>query len=250
MTGLTFRRVFRSEWTKLLSLRSNWFLLVGVPALLVGLAALIGWNARAQESTPTQAVGGGFLLFGVLTGVLGLLTVTGEHGSGAIRATLITVPRRLPVLWAKAAVLLAITTPVLVVAYVAALLAHQAFADPAVRITLGDPGVVRAILGVAAATVACGLIGLATGTLLRSTAGAITTYVAVLVFLPQLLGGVLPVTVQEALLPYLPTWAMQAMFQIGDAGVLLVPGAGGLVVLGWVILLLGGAAAVLDRRDA
>lgn len=250
MTGLTFGRIVRSEWTKLLSLRSNWFLLVGVPLLLVAVAALIGWNGRAQEATVTQAVGGGFLLFAVLVGVLGLLTMTGEYGSGAIRATLITVPRRLPVLWAKAAVLVAVTAPVLVVTYVATFLAHQAFADPAVRITLGDPGVVLAILGVATATVACGLIGLALGTLLRSTAGAITTYVAALVFLPQLLLGVLPTAARNTVLPYLPTWAMQAMFEVGDAGVLLAPGAGGLVVLGWVILLLGGAAAVLDRRDA
>lgn len=250
MTGLTFGRVFRSEWTKLFSLRSNRFMLFGVPLLLVAVAALIGWNGRAGEATVTQAVGGGFLLFAVLVGVVGLLTMTGEYGSGAIRATLITVPRRLPVLWAKAAVLVAVATPVLVAAYAATFLAHQAFADPAVRITLGDPGVVRAILGAAGATVACGLIGLGLGTLLRSTAGAITTYVAALVFVPQLLLGVLPVAVQNTVLPYLPTLAMQATFEVGDAGVFLAPGAGGLVVLGWVILLLGGAAAVLDRRDA
>jgi hypothetical protein len=250
MTGLTFGRVVRSEWTKLRSLRSNWFMLAGVPLLLVAVAALIGWNGRDREATVTQAVGGGFLLFAVLVGVVGLLTVTGEYGSGAIRATLISVPRRLPVLWAKAVVLVAVTAPVMVAAYLTTFLAHQAFADAAVRITLGDPQVVRAILGAAGATVACGLVGLAVGTLLRSTAGAITTYVAALVFVPQLLLSVLPAAAQDTVVPYLPTLAMQAMYEVGDAGIFLAPGAGGLVVLGWVILLLGGAAAVLDRRDA
>ena len=36
-------------------------------------------------------------------GVLGVLVITGEYSTGMIRATLTAVPKRLPVLWAKAA---------------------------------------------------------------------------------------------------------------------------------------------------
>jgi hypothetical protein len=34
--------------------------------------------------------------------VLGVLLVTGEYATGMVRATFAAVPRRLPVLWAKA----------------------------------------------------------------------------------------------------------------------------------------------------
>ena len=42
-------------------------------------------------------------------GVLGVLVITGEYSTGMIRATLAAVPRRLPVLWARAVVYSAVT---------------------------------------------------------------------------------------------------------------------------------------------
>jgi hypothetical protein len=248
---LTFGRVVRSEWTKLFSQRSTWIVLGGVPLLLIGLSAAIGWNNRGRPTAPTVAIGGGFLLYALVIGVFGLLTMTGEYHSGLIRPTLLTVPRRLPVLWAKALVLVATTVPIMIVAYFGSFLAHQAFASSAIRISLSDPHVLRSIFGAAGATVAAGLMGLAIGTMLRSTASAITVYVAGLVILPQVLLGALPASLQDTVLPYLPTLALQAMFEVGDgSSPMLNPGAGGIVVLGWVILMLGGAAAVLQSRDA
>ena len=41
-------------------------------------------------------------------GVLGVLVITGEYSTGMIRATLTAVPKRLPVLWAKAIVFAAV----------------------------------------------------------------------------------------------------------------------------------------------
>lgn len=242
-------RVLWSEWTKLMSLRSNWLVLVGVPVGFAGLSAVIGANSHGPAD-PTLAVGGGFLLYALAVGILGLLMMTGEHQSGLIRSTLAAVPRRLPVLWAKAALLVIAVGPTMVVAYVGAFLANQAFTDAAVRISLDDPGVVRALLGAAAATVAAGLMGLALGTLVRSTPGSIAAYVAGLVILPPVLLGALPVDAQDTVLPYFPTLALQGMFQVGAAGpAMLGPGAAALVVLGWVILMLTAAAVVLRRRD-
>lgn len=249
---LTFGHVVRSEWTKLISLRSSWIMLGGLPLAGIGLAALIGWNDRDRPtpSTVTEAVGGGFLLYAMAIGVFGLLAMTGEHGSGLIRATLIAVPRRLPVLGAKALVLLATTLPVLAEAYVGSFLAHQAFADPAIRLSLTDPQVVRSIIGATAATVAAGLIGLGIGTMLRGTAGAVTTFVAGLVILPPVLLGALPDALRQAVLPLLPTPAMQGLFAVGAANTpVLDPGASTIVVLGWVVVILGGAAAVMHRMD-
>ena len=42
-------------------------------------------------------------------GVLGVLVITGEYSTGMIRASMTAVPRRLPVLWAKAVVYALVT---------------------------------------------------------------------------------------------------------------------------------------------
>ncbi|MEV0379669.1 hypothetical protein [Nonomuraea sp. NPDC050643] len=230
MSGVTFWRVVRAEWTKLFALRSTWVVLGVVPQMLVGLSALIGAQGGGTGGGAggvTQAVGGGFLVFAVVYGGFGVLAMSGEYGSGLIRATFAAVPRRLPVLWAKAVVLVAATGPVLVVTYLLAFLANQAFAGR--PIGLGDPGVVRAIVGVAGATVLVGLLGL--GFLLRHTAVAVSAYLAVLVVLPPVFVALLP----GALVPYLPTVALQAMFHVGAAvPPMPSPGAGAVVAAGWV----------------
>ncbi|WP_328324323.1 ABC transporter permease subunit [Kribbella sp. NBC_00382] len=252
---LTFKRVLRSEWTKLST--ANWLVLISLPAVFSALSGWIGHTNHAQPTPATLSVGGGFLLFAVAIGVLGLTMMSGEFQSGVIRATFAAVPRRLPVLWAKAIVLVVVATPALLVGYFGAFLTFQAFTDSAYRLSLGDPGIFRSLLGAVGATVAAGLIALALGTLLRSTAGALSAYILVLVVLPSVLMSALPVSFQGAL-PYFPTLALQGMFrntseamvQVGSApDVMLSPGVSGIVVLGWVILMLAWAAALLRRRD-
>lgn len=116
---LTFGRVMRSELTKLHSLRSTWIVLGCAAVLTAALGAVIGWVAsRERETGPSiaEAVGRAFLgvdLFSLVIGVFGVLLMTGEYGSGLIRATLAAVPSRLPVLWAKALVLVAVTAPLM-----------------------------------------------------------------------------------------------------------------------------------------
>ncbi|MGW0521769.1 hypothetical protein [Crossiella sp. NPDC003009] len=243
---ITFGRVAHAEWTKLLATRSTWLVLLGLPVALTGLAALIGWQNRFRPATVAEAVGGGFLVYALAIGIFGVLGMAGEHSSGLLRTTLLAVPARLPVLWAKAVVLVAVTTPVLLLGYLAGFLAHQAFATA--PISLGDPGVLLAIAGAAEATVLAALFGLAVGTLVRNLAGAIGVFVLGLVVLPQALLGSLPAGLQDAVLPYLPTLALQAMFSAGE-GPLPSPGWGAAVALGWAILLLGCGGAVLCRRE-
>lgn len=257
MIRVTFGRVVRSEWTKLRSLRSTWIVLGAAALLTVGLAGVIGWVVSREPEPPTvdNAVGGAFLgvdLFSLVVGVFGVLLMTGEYGSGLIRATLAAVPRRLPVLWAKALVLLTATGSVMVVVSFASFLANQAFTGADQRITLGDPEVLRATLGAAAAPVGWALLGLAVGAILRHTAGAITTYVATLLVVPALLPAALPESIRDDIVPYVPLAASQAMYSVGDTNPFrtLSPGAGALVMFGWVALALAGGAYVLHRRDA
>jgi ABC-2 type transport system permease protein len=253
--GLTFPRVLRSEWTKLSS--TNWAVLIALPVVFSALSGWFGHTNHARPTDPTVSVGGGFLLFAMVVGVFGLTMMTGEFQSGVIRSTFTAVPQRLPVLWAKAVVLVVIATPTLLVAYFGAFLTYQAFTDSALRLSLGDPGIIRSLFGATGATVAGGLMALALGTLLRSAAGALSAYVLGLVVLPSVLLSALPASFQGAL-PYFPTLALQGMFrnvsqamvQVGDApDVMLSPGISSVVVLGWVILMLAWAAALLRRRD-
>jgi hypothetical protein len=258
---VTFARVVRSEWTKLLSLRSTWIVLGALAVATTVLAGVIGWVANREpgtDQTLPEAVGRAFLGVDLATfvlGVLGILLVTGEYGSGLIRATLAAVPRRLPVLGAKALALVTLTVPVMAAACVASLLAGQAFVDADQRVGFGDPVVLRATAGAAAAPVALGLIGLGIGAMVRHTAAAIAVYVAGALVLPALIPAALPDSWHESVLPYVPVAASQAMYSAqpdsaGSAVDLLSPGAGALVMLAWVLAVLAGGAAVLRRRDA
>ncbi|SNT55857.1 hypothetical protein SAMN05421812_109283 [Asanoa hainanensis] len=253
MTGLTARGVVRAEWTKLLSLRSTWAVLGATAVLTVAFGALVGWNQARAGDAPTVA--GAFLpidLFSLVLGVFGVLLMTGEFSSGLVRATFAAVPRRLPVLWAKAVTLAAATVPVLAVTCIVALLANQAFAAGD-RITLADPGVLRATAGAAAAPLAMGLVGLAIGTLVRHTALAIALFVATLLVLPAILPAALPDDTAGDVLRFVPVAASQAMYAVGPDGGpfdLLAPGQAALVLAGWVAVLLAAAGFVLRRRDA
>jgi hypothetical protein len=258
---VTFRRVIRSEWTKLTSLRSTWILLGVVTVLLVAVSGLVGWQTFRDpdaENTVTQAVGRSFFgvdLVSLVVGVFGILLMTGEYGSGAIRSTLAAVPRRLPVLAAKALALVGLMLPVLAVAAVAALLVGQAFAPADVRVGFGDDGVPRATLGAAVAPVAMGLIGLGIGAIVRHTAAAITVYVAAMLLLPAVLAVVLSERLADDVVPVVPVAASQSLYAVGgsDGGgglALLSPGPAAVATAAWICALLVGGAVVLKRRDA
>ena len=58
--------------------------------------------------------------------VLGVLVITGEYSTGMIRSTFIAVPKRLPVLWAKAVVFAAVTFVLMLPSVLIAFFASQA----------------------------------------------------------------------------------------------------------------------------
>lgn len=79
-------------------------------------ALLIAFTVGQRDSTPADpkssiladrgriVLGAGFQLGQLAVCVLGVLVVTGEYASGTIRASLLAVPARTPMLAAKAAV--------------------------------------------------------------------------------------------------------------------------------------------------
>ena len=94
-----------------------------------------------------------------------------------------------------------------------------------------------------------GLIGLALGFLLRSTAAGIATLIGGVFIGPNML-NLLPDSITDVFMKYLPSEAGSAMMtQVNDPD-LLSRGAGYVVFIAWVVGLLGLAGYLLGKRDA
>ncbi|MFF7974616.1 ABC transporter permease [Streptomyces sp. NPDC007905] len=258
---VTGRRVLASEWAKLWTLRSTWITLgLGLLFLVVfGLIAasryksLIGSPRMDRDFAHSTAVS--LSLFGtnfaqLALGVLGVLVMAGEYSTGMIRSTLAAVPRRLPVLWSKAAVygLVALVVGTFG-AFVAFLAGSGILSGTPAAMGLGHAGVVRSLLGAGLYLGLVGVIGTALGALLRSVAGGISVLVATLMLIPGLV-SLLPSSWQNDISPYLPSNAGKAVFALTHDSTALSPLAGLLVFLGWTALALAGAAYRLVRSDA
>ncbi|MFI6844357.1 ABC transporter permease [Kitasatospora sp. NBC_00085] len=259
---VTARRVLRAEWAKLWSLRSTWITL-GLALLFVvafGLIACAHYKSRITaggrlDRDFADATAVQLSLFGtnfgqLALGVLGVLVTAGEYSTGMIRSTLAAVPRRLPVLWSKAAVYGVVALVVATVGVLTAFLIGSGIVSgtPA-ALTISDAGVVRSLLGAGFYLALVGVIGTALGALLRSVAGGISVLVASLMLVPGLV-SLLPTSWQDRISPYLPSNAGESMFALHHTAPALTPVAGLLVFLAWTVLALAGAAWRLARTDA
>lgn len=254
--AVTPARVLQSEWTKMRSLRSPMWLLA-----LTGLGIVVGGTAMAigtlvadvpLHAQEVDALGGaltGVSPVELLAGALGVLVVTTEYGSGTIRGTLAAVPRRVPVLVAKAVV---VALALSVVASVSVLVAFTAvrgiLAGQGVELPFTAPGVLRALAGAALYLAVIGLLGAGFGWLLRSTVGALAALFGVLYVLP-VVAALLPAGLADVVVPLVPGNAGAAVMQLGPSG-LLPPWAGIAVFAGYGLLVLVAGAWVLRRRDA
>lgn len=181
---VTGRRVLRSEWAKLWSLRSTWITLgLGLVFLVAfGIIAAVQYKSvigsdQHIDTEFARATAVDLSLFGtnfaqLALGVLGVLVTAGEYSTGMIRSTLTAVPRRLPVLWSKAAVfgvvVLVVSTAGAVITF---LVASGIVSGTPAALTLWDAGVLRSLLGAGLYLSLVGVIGTALGALLRSVAG-------------------------------------------------------------------------------
>jgi hypothetical protein len=180
-----------------------------------------------------------------------VLLITSEYATGLIRATLAAVPRRLPVLWGKAAMVAAATLAVTLPAALAAFLAGQeVLSRQHLATSLGHPGVARAVIGSALYLAVSGLLGLALGALLRSTAGGISALFGLFFALP-IVAGFLPGSLSDEVNKYLPSTAGLAVTAVHpDPATSLAPWAGLGVSCLYAAVLLGFAALRTRRGDA
>jgi ABC-2 type transport system permease protein len=256
-----FSQVARMEWAKLRTQRSTTWILLVLAAGMIGLAILVlshypsGWArmsaADRASFDPTDQGFIGLALGQLAVGVLGVLAITSEYSSGMIRATLSAVPRRGMVLAAKAGVLGALTLAAGELLAVAAFLAGQAFLTaPTPHATLGQPGVLRAVLMAGAYLCLIGLAGLGLGAIIRHTAGAIGALVGIVFVLPAI-SLALPESAQHAATKFLPeVIAENSLTAVKPVAYSLSPWAS-LGMLGlYAAALLGVGGWLMARRDA
>jgi ABC-2 type transport system permease protein len=254
---VTFPRVTWSEWTKLRTQPAARWALLSAMALLVGFGVL--YSLLRASRPPHGAAAGAFdavsvslsgvQLAQIAVGTLGVLLITSEYATGLIRTSMAAVPRRLPVLWGKAAamvaIVLAVSTPAAVAAFIAgqSILARQHLAVPA-----SQPGVARAVIGSALYLAVVGLIGLGLGALLRNAAAGIAVLIGLL-FGVQVAAGLLPGNWPEEIGTYLPAVAGQAVTVVRADPAQLAPWAGFAVLCAYAAVLLGAAALRMRRAD-
>ena len=254
-----FRTVAQMEWLKLRSVRSTWWTLLVLAAGLIGLAILVmaheHWATMSAVDRasfdPTNNSYWGLAIGQLVIGVLGVLAVTSEFSSGMIRATFAAVPRRPLVLAAKAAVLAAVTLVAgEILAFTAFAIGQAVLKSPAPHATLGQPGVLRAVLMAGAYPALIALIALGLGAVIRHTAGAISAVVGILFVLPLIL---LPLgtSVQNSVGQFMPMLiAENSMTAVKPQSHTLSPGLGFAVLCGYAVLALAAGGWALARRDA
>src|SRR3954447_15517807 len=253
---VTQGQVIRSEWIKLRTVRSSWWVLaatvlgIAIVGLLVSYVSNAHWSSmnagdRADFNPVNQDLIG-VNLAELTVGVLGVLAVTGEYATGMIRATFAAVPRRFPVLAAKAGVLAAVTFAVALVTVLVTFVGGQALLGSH-GISLAHPEAVRAVFGATLYLTVVAVLGVGLGFLIRSTVGAIATLIGVLLVLP-IMASALPGS--SGFERYLPSMAGRALFIMNGGGGMLSPWLGFVVFVLYTVVVLAAAARVLCQRDA
>jgi ABC-2 type transport system permease protein len=278
------RQAMAAEWTKLWSVRSTLWTLVATGVAVLGLCALSTGTVNPSEiiDDPTRRSLIGVFLGQLIFGVLGVLVMSAEYGTGTIRATLSAVPRRTVVLVAKVVVfgLVAVVVSEILTfgafgvgqailsakhAVGSAAIVHRAQQAGVVlphnvkdmlstgSASLGQPGVLRAVAGAGLYLAVLGLLALGLAVIIRHTAGAISAFVAIVLVLPLIVQA-LPTSISDAVARYLPANIGLVMFSTHGIPDRIAhsfsPWAGfGLLGLYTVVILAVGGWVLL-RRDA
>ena len=278
----------RSEFTKLRSVRSTYWTIAAMVIVSVGVAAIAGFAiANDIHNHPqnkanfdaTQASLIAFFEFGqLIIAVLGALVITSEYSTGMIRTSLTAQPRRGVVYAAKLIVFTTVSLIVsLITSFTAFFVGQAAMSGSGVSASLFhsvtiprdvmmtppnnvkfigttviSPGtVLTAIIGCALFVTVVALIAFALGSIIRHTAGAITSAIGLLFVLPVIV-QILPDTWRWDIMRFFPDAAGRVLsVTIGQHNTHLWsawPQSAVTVIYAAVLLVAGGY--LFRKRDA
>jgi ABC-2 type transport system permease protein len=271
---LTFAGVLRSEWIKLVTLRSTvWCYLIMI-LIPIGLGLLLAATVtnvtgggvltrESQQATWLQTATLGIGFTQLVSVVLGALVITGEYGTGMIRSTFAAVPKRIPALVAKAIVFALVTFVVGLVSIVAtAAMTAPLLAGSGVEADFGDVDVWLGLVGGAGYLAMIGLLSMAIGAIIRNSAGGIAAGLGLVLVAPtvlQIIAGVTQAAWAQNVAAFLPSASGGLMYAypmdvaagppVAPEIIVLEAWQGALVLGAWILAMFILAAALLRRRD-
>lgn len=264
---LSFPRLVRSEWIKLRSIRSTVWCYGVLVVLTIAMAVLLGALVnRGGTALPTDAANAqivnintaGVSITALVVGVLGVLIITGEYGTGQIRSTFTADPGRIGVLLAKATVLAVTTFVVSAVAnWIGVAISTALQAGKGLEPDLADPSVWMPIVGASIDVTLLALLAFGIGLLVRSSAGGIAITLGILLVLPvviSLVAGLANLDWLNDVTKFLPDAAGANLYQFDSGapapkGLTLNGWSGGGVLLAEVLVVNAFAMIVAKRRD-
>jgi ABC-type transport system involved in multi-copper enzyme maturation permease subunit len=267
-----FLGALRSEWTKIMSLRSTVVTLLATMAVTIGISTAVSWGASQRiqriltepdargprfDISSFDAVQGSMfgLIFGQLViAVIGAMVITGEYGTGMIRTSLAAQPRRGSILGAKLTVFTGVALVTgLISSFTSFFIGQHFFATVHLNVGLNAPNALRAVIGGALFLTVAGLLAFGLGTVLRHTAGAITAAVGIL-FVSFILYQFLPDNWQSDVMRWLPFFAGSGIWTAkpdpADAAHMWGTWTEFAVFGGYAALALIVGAVMFQRRDA
>ncbi|OON72005.1 ABC transporter permease subunit [Streptomyces tsukubensis] len=247
VTPANLRHALASEWTKIRSVRSTVWTLGVFFVLVVGIGmgmAALSSDAEYDRVPYTLPAFLGLVLGQICLIALGVLIVTSEYGTGLIRTTFTAAPQRHRVLTAKFLLFFVISFVATAFSItVVGLFTSTLHADT------GEPWGSTVLSGALYVSL-LGVVSLAVGSMLRHSAGAITTMLGA-VLVPAVLPAFLTGTdftrpLAEKLVEYNAPTSLAKQFGLGD-------GSGGapqlLLLVGITVVAVAGAFLLLERRD-
>jgi hypothetical protein len=247
----------RAEWTKFWSVRSTPWSLFALIVATIGLALLSTNALHGQPFTnpdPTRRILVGFNLGQFAVGVLGVLFISAEYGTGQIRSTLSAMPRRPAVVGAKAIVMGGVGLLVgELLSFVTFFIGQAMLSGSRSPVSIGDPGVVRVLVESGIYLALMGLIGLGIASIVHNSAGSIATFAGVLLVITLIIGA-LPMSIVNAVSRYLPANIGATVFSVSTPGRLqgtpvFSPVVGLLILALYALLLLSSGCYLMIRRD-
>ncbi|MFD3477970.1 ABC transporter permease subunit [Streptomyces sp. NPDC058695] len=252
-------QVLRSEWTKIRSVASTVWTLGLAAVLTIALGVLISILSRNEFKNmglkerlsfdPTFISFAGMSLGQLAMIVFGVLVVSNEYSTGMIRTSLAAVPQRGTFLFSKVAVATVLAFVVgLATSFIAFFLGQAVLGE--YRAQIGDPGVLRAVIGGGLYMTLIAMFSMGVASMLRSPMLSLGILMPFFFLISNILGNV---SATKKIGRYLPDQAgskiMQVVTPIDDDTPYGPWGGLGIMVI-WVILALIFGYVLLKRRDA
>jgi ABC-2 type transport system permease protein len=257
------RLALHAEWTKIRTVASPPWLLLGAIAATVALSVAVtlvmtcGAAGCGDDTTKLSLTG--VELGQALVAILAVLVISGEYSSGIIRTTLAAMPHRATVLAAKAVTLTGVVAAAGTVAVLGSLLAGRlilpghgftaARGYPA--LSLGDGPTLRAAVGSILYLALIALLSLGVATVVRDSAASIGVVLGLLYLVPilsQVIGNPHWQRLLQQIGPMSAGLAIQATTDLRSLPI--SPWAGLGVTAGWAAAALLAGGLLLRIRDA